>query len=111
MNGDIEPFPGTINILSKYAKVNQEFWYKFNSSDTLERERKKYEEHILRTSTDQFSKDYLFFAGLGEDVKKWLLNEESLPYINLIIEALKQKVSPVSLKHIIATIISDREER
>ena len=42
LNGDIEPFPGTINILSKYTKVTSDFWYVFNTEETLIEERKKY---------------------------------------------------------------------
>ncbi len=108
LNGDIEPFPGTINILSKYARVSPDFWFVFNTEETLAKERNKYEDHILRSSSEKLGKEYLVFYSIRDDIKKWITNEENLPYILLAMEAHSKKVSPNSLRLIIDTIVSDR---
>lgn len=109
MNGDIEPFPGTINILSKYAQVTTDFWYMFNTEETLEAEHKKYEESMLKTNSEQFNKDFVYFTSLNEDIKRWLLREESIPYIKVAMEAQENQVNYASLKLILDTLISDRK--
>ncbi len=108
LNGDIEPFPGTINILSKYAKVTPDFWYVFNTEDTLAEERRKYEENALKTSSEQFNKDFLYFTSMSDDVKQWVLHEDSIPYMKVAMEAQRKKVSHSSLKLIVETLVSDR---
>lgn len=108
LDGDIEPFPGTINILSKYARVTADFWYVFNTQETLQQERKKFEENILKVSSEQLSKDYLVFTNIREDIKSWVINEESVPYIKAAMEAYKYKVNPEALKLMIDTIVSTR---
>jgi transcriptional regulator with XRE-family HTH domain len=109
LNGDIEPFPGTINILSSYARVSSDFWYMFNTEETLEQERKKYEENFLKSSTEQFSKDYYLFTNMSDDLKRWILNEESALYIKVAMEACRNKVNPNSLKLLVDSIITDRQ--
>lgn len=110
LNGDIEPFPGTINILSKYARVTPDFWYVFNTDETLEEERKKYESNALDSSTDQFNKDFIYFTSMNEEIKRWLLEDESLPYIKVAMEACTKNVSHKSLKLIVDTLVSDRSQ-
>jgi len=111
LNGDIEPFPGTISILSNYARVTPDFWYMFNTEETLEQERKKYEENLLKSASDHFSKDYYLFTNMPEDVRSWILSEESTPYIKVAMEASRNKVNPNSLKLLIDSIIADRQEK
>ncbi|MCX7843305.1 MAG: helix-turn-helix domain-containing protein [Clostridia bacterium] len=106
INGDIEPFPGTINILSKYARVTPDFWYMFNTKETLELERKKYQESIASYSTDQFNKDFLYFTSMSEDIKNWIVQEDSIPYIKLAMEAQHRKINPESLRLMIETFVS-----
>ena len=108
LNGDIEPFPGTINILSKYSKVTPDFWYVFNTEETFEQEKKKFEENLIKTSIEQFSKDYLVFTNLRDDIKDWILHEENLPYIKTAMEAQLKRVNPNSLRLLVDTIVSDR---
>jgi hypothetical protein len=110
LNGDIEPFPGTINILSKYTRVSSEFWYIFNTEETLEKERKKYEDQIIKSSSERLGKEYMVFSSIRDDIKKWIANEENLPYILVAMEAHNKKVSPNSLKLMIDTIVSDRNK-
>lgn len=104
INGDIEPFPGTINILSTYARVTPDFWYCFNTEDTLEQERKKYEENFIKSADNQLAKDYYRFINLPEDIRKWILSEENLPYLKLLKEACEKKINPNSIKSLIETI-------
>jgi len=111
LDGDIEPFPGTLHILSKYARVTPDFWYKFNNKETLEQERKKYEEQLLKASTEEFSRDYLFFTNIRDDVKRWLVQEESIPYIKVAIEAQQKKVSPESLMMVIDALVNERDRK
>lgn len=108
LNGDIEPFPGTLNIFSKYARVTPDFWYVFNNQDTLEMENKKFEDNIIKNSADQFNKDYFIFSNIRDDIKNWLIKEESLPYIKVAIDASKKNIHPNSLKLLIDSIISER---
>jgi transcriptional regulator with XRE-family HTH domain len=111
LNGDIEPFPGTINILSKYARVSPDFWYMFNTTETLRDERKKYEDGLLKSSSEQFGKDYIAFTNLRDDIKGWILQEENLPYIKLAVEAQKKKVNPNSMRLILDTLVAERERK
>ncbi|MCX7749091.1 MAG: helix-turn-helix domain-containing protein [Clostridia bacterium] len=109
LSGDIEPFPGTINILSKYAHVTPDFWYVFNTEETLEKERKKYEEMILKASSGKYSKEYLMFSKLRDDIKSWLLDDTNLQYVKIAMEAQQKKVNPQSLKLMIDTIVTARD--
>jgi len=111
MNGDIEPFPGTINILSKYVGVSSDFWYKFNTEETLAEERKAYAELKLKASTEQLSKDFTLFNSLSEDIKQWVVKEENLPYLKAAMEAQQKKVSPNSLHLIIETLVNERNRK
>jgi len=111
MNGDIEPFPGTINILSKYVGVSSDFWYKFNTEETLAEERKAYAELKLKASTEQLSKDFTLFNSLSEDIKQWVVKEENLPYLKAAMEAQQKKVSPNSLQLIIETLVNERSRK
>ena len=111
MNGDIEPFPGTINILSKYVGVSSDFWYKFNTEETLAEERKAYAELKLKASTEQLSKDFTLFNSLSEDIKQWVVKEENLPYLKAAMEAQQKKVSPNSLHLIIETLVNERSRK
>lgn len=108
LNGDIEPFPCTINILSKYTRVSPDFWYVFNTEETLQRERNKYEDQFLKYSSENIGKEYLVFNSIRDDIKKWLANDENLPYILVAMEAHSKKVSPNSLKLIVDTLVSAR---
>jgi len=108
LNGDIEPFPGTINILSNYARVSPDFWYMFNTEDTLALERKRYEEEFIKLSTEQFSKDYYHFINMDESIRDWILHEDNIPYIKLSMEASRKKVCPDSIKLLIDTIENHR---
>ncbi len=98
INGDIEPFPGTINILSNYARVTPDFWYCFNTKDTLEQERKKYEENLIKSTDNKTAKEYYQFTKLQEDLRNWILREESQPYLKLFMTACMKKIDPEKIK-------------
>lgn len=110
LNGDIEPFPGTINILSKYTRVSPDFWYVFNTEETLEKERKEYEDQIIKSSSEKLGKEYMVFSSIRDDIKKWIANKDNLPYILVAMEAQSKKVSPQSLNLIIETIVGERNK-
>jgi len=107
MNGDIEPFPGTINILSKYARVTPDFWYVFNTAETLEQEHKKYEENVIKASTDQYSRDFAIFTSLRDDIKSWVVMEESLPYVKAAMEAHQKGIKLNDLKSLIDKAVNE----
>lgn len=111
LNGDIEPFPGTLNILSKYVRVTVDFWYQFNNKESLEEERRKYEESIMKASMDHFSKDFAMFASMREDLKRWVVREENFPYLKAAMDAQQKKVSPGSLQMIIDTLANERNKK
>jgi transcriptional regulator with XRE-family HTH domain len=108
LNGDIEPFPGTLNILSNYVSVSPDFWYEFNNDESLETARKRYKESLFKNSDVQFSKDYFLFTNINEEIRSWILHEESLPYLRLAAEAHKKKVNPSSLKLMMDAILNER---
>lgn len=109
LNGDIEPFPGTLNILCKYAQVSMDFWYKYNTPETLEEERIKYRNNLHKQSFEEDNKDYVIFNKLRKDIKNFVISEDNLPYIEAAMEAQKSKVSPDTLKVLISTIIGERD--
>lgn len=108
LNGDIEPFPGTLNILSNYVGVSPEFWYEFNNDESLETARKRYKESLLKNTDAQFSKDYFLFVNMNEEIRSWILHEESLPYLKLAAEAHRKKVNPSSIKLMMDAILNER---
>lgn len=109
LNGDIEPFPGTMNILSKYAKVTLDFWYRFNNSETLAEERKKYQEQLLK-DVEEDSNGSMIIANLPRNVRNWLVSEESIPYVEAAMEAYNKKINPNSLKLVIESIAAAKED-
>lgn len=111
INGDIEPFPGTFNILCKYAEVSLDFWYRYNTPETLEEERIKYRNNLHKESLEENNKDFILFNKLRKDVKDFIISEDTLPYIEVAMEAEKNNVSPDTLKILISTIISERDSR
>ena len=108
LNGDIEPYPGTINILSKYARVTTDFWYVFNTRETLEMERKKYEENILKIASEQHNKEFYIFTSLREEIKDWLLKEENHQYLKVAMEAQSKKVNTTTLKLLVETLANEK---
>ncbi|MCX7922752.1 MAG: helix-turn-helix domain-containing protein [Clostridia bacterium] len=108
LNGDIEPFPGTISILSNYVGVSPDFWYVFNTEETLVNEQTKYKEELLKSSAAHFNKDYFIFTNINEEIRNWILHEESHPYLKVAMEAHKKKISPNSMKIMIDAMFSEK---
>ncbi len=111
LNGDIEPFPGTINILNKYAEVSTDFWYRHNTMDDWNEEKKIFSEKSIIDSPEEFSPDFLLFSSIREDIKKWLSSEDSIPYIKIAMQAQQNKINVNSLKTFIESIVMDRVEK
>ncbi|GAE89278.1 helix-turn-helix domain-containing protein [Acetivibrio straminisolvens] len=107
IDGDIEPFPGTINILSKYAHVTPDFWYVLNTEESLQKERAKYNETFLKATSQSFDKEFAAFCKLQDDIKNFLSSEENIPYIKVAMEARKKNISPNTLKLLIDTIANE----
>ena len=93
LNGDIEPFPGTLNILCKYAEVSMDFWYRYNTPETLEEERIKYRSNLDKQTIEESNKDFVLFNKLRKDVKDFVISEENLPYIEAAMEAQKSNIA------------------
>lgn len=107
IDGDIEPFPGTINILSKYAQVTPDFWYVPNTEESLRKEREKYNETILKAASQTFDKNFETFLNLDDDIKNFLSSEENMPYIKTAMEARSKNISADTLKLLIDTIAKE----
>ncbi|TYQ14802.1 UNVERIFIED_CONTAM: putative transcriptional regulators [Acetivibrio alkalicellulosi] len=107
LNGDIEPFPGTFNILCKYAEVTMDFWYKFNTPETLAKEKSKYRETINKPFEHSFTKDYESFTSLNKDIKTFVSDSENIPYIEIAMEAQKKNLNSETLKNIVETMINE----
>jgi hypothetical protein len=110
LDGDIEPYPGTINILSKFVRVTPDFWYSFNTEQTLKQERKKFENQGIDTSTDKFDKEYAMFTTIRDDIKNWVVKDVSQPYIKIAMEAQEKRVAPNALRMLVKTLISDHTD-
>lgn len=109
LNGDIEPFPGTFNILCKYAEVTLDFWYKYNTTETLEKERVKYGQSLQKRTFEKDNRDFVLFRKLKKDVRDFIISESSLPYIKIAMEAQKSKLHPDTLKLLVSTLINERD--
>lgn len=109
LSGDIKPFPGTINILSKYAHVSKDFWLLSNTAETLSRERENYKENISKLPHEHLSKEYILFASLSDEIKQFILNKENFLYIKYAMEAKKKGINPNTINLLIQTILSEKE--
>jgi len=109
LNGDIQPFPGTLNILSKYAQVSADFWLNYNTEETFIKEKKIYRENLLQSVHDEFSNEYIKFSNLSEDVRQFVINKENLPYLKAVIEAKMKGINTHTLSLLIKTIASEIE--
>jgi len=109
LSGDIQPFPGTINILSKYAQVSKDFWLTSNNNETLLQEKKNYKDNASRLSHEHLSKDYISFASLSEEIKQFVINKENNLYLKYAMEAKKKGINPNTLNLLIQTIASEME--
>ncbi len=109
LKGDIQPFPGTINILSKYVQVSTDFWFKYNTEETLLDEKKKFMENLLKSACEQFSNEYIRFSNLPNNIKQFTIDKENQPYLNAVLEAKKKGISPHTLSLIIQTIANEIE--
>ncbi len=107
LKGDIQPFPGTINILSKYAQVSADFWFKYNTEETLLDEKKKYKESLLKSACEQFSNEYIRFSNLPDNIKQFTIDRENQAYLKAVIEAKMKGISPHTLSLLIQTIANE----
>jgi len=107
LDGDIEPFHGTINILSKYAQVSPDFWYVLNTEESLQKERAKYNETVLKAASQSFNKEFAAFCKLNDEIKSFLSSEENIPYIKAAVEARKKNISANTLNLLIDTIVNE----
>ena len=64
-----------------------------------------------KESLEENNKDFILFNKLRKDVKDFIISEDTLPYIEVAMEAEKNNVSPDTLKILISTIISERDSR
>ena len=107
LDGDIEPFHGTTNILSKYAQVSPDFWYVLNTEESLQKERAKYNETVLKAASQSFNKEFAAFCKLNDEIKSFLSSEENIPYIKAAVEARKKNISANTLNLLIDTIVNE----
>lgn len=109
INGDIQPFPGTLNILSKYAQVSTKFWFTSNTEESLLEEIKMYKNNTSKPSQEIFSKDYIHFLNLPEEIKQFILNKDNHSYIKAAIDAKRKGINPNTLKLLVQAIASEAE--
>lgn len=109
INKEIQPFPGTLNILSKYAQVSTDFWLAHNTEETLEQEKKVYRSSLLKSVHEQFSNEYIKFSTLPEDIKNFVIDKENQTYIKVIMEAKAKGISSNTLNLLIKTIANEIE--
>jgi transcriptional regulator with XRE-family HTH domain len=111
LNGDIEPFSGTITILCKYAEVRLNFWYIFNTLDSLADERQKYTKYMTNSIHEQFDKDSKAFLSIDDNIRKWILSDNSMDFIKIAMDAHMNKISPQALQTFINSILADRKQQ
>jgi len=107
INGDIQPFPGTLNILSKYAQVSTDFWLIHNTEETLKKEKEAYRKNLLKSVHEQFSNEYIKFSLLPDDVKKFVTDKENQPYLKAAMDAKIKGISSSTLNRLIETIANE----
>jgi len=107
INGEIQPFPGTLNILSKYAQVSTDFWLIHNTEETLKKEKEAYRKNLLKSVHEQFNSEYIKFSLLPDDVKKFILEKENLFYIKAAMSAKMKGISTHTLNSLIETIANE----
>lgn len=84
--GERMPFAGTIKILAKYAQVRDTFFYTYNSPETYKKERELYKLEVSQQKmTDKYDNQTSSLLDFIKDdeIRKWILNQSSLPYIRL----------------------------
>jgi len=86
-----------------------DFWYRYNTPETLEEERIKYRSNLDKQTIEESNKDFVLFNKLRKDVKDFVISEENLPYIEAAMEAQKSNISPDTLKILISTIVGERD--
>lgn len=109
LSGDIEPFPGTINILSKYAQVSTDFWLIYNTEDTLKEEKESYRKKLIKSAHEQFSNEYIKFSILPDEIRKFVIDKENQQYLKAIMDAKKKGISSTTLSSLIKTIANEIE--
>jgi len=110
--GERMPFAGTIKILAKYAQVRDTFFYTYNTPETYKKEKELYrievnqqkisETNIHTSSLLDFIKD--------DEIRKWILNQNSLPYIKLAKEIQDAGLPVEVFKPLIESIKSTNKE-
>jgi len=108
LNGDIQPFPGTLNILSKYAQVNTDFWLTPNNEESLKKEKEIYKKSLLK-SAEQLSNEYIKFSSLPDEIKKFVIDKENQQYLKAVIDAKNKGISSNTLNLLVKTIINEIE--
>lgn len=109
LNGDIQPFPGTLNILSKYAQVNTDFWLTHNNEESLKKEKEIYKKSLLKSADEQISNEYIKFSSLPDDIKKFVIDKENQQYLKAAIDAKNKGISSNTLNLLVKTIVNEIE--
>ncbi|NLP13696.1 MAG: helix-turn-helix transcriptional regulator [Clostridium sp.] len=83
--GERMPFAGTIKILAKYAQVRDTFFYTHNTPETYKKEREFYKLEVnQQKTTERYSHTSSLLDFIKDDqIRNWILNQDSLPYIKL----------------------------
>ncbi|HHX18481.1 MAG TPA: helix-turn-helix transcriptional regulator [Clostridium sp.] len=104
--GERMPFIGTIKILAKYAHVRDSFFYRPNTLESYEKEKKLYSIEVSQEKLVETSEQTGFILDHVEDKELivWLTKETSLPYIMLAKQIEESGLAPEALKPLIDSI-------
>lgn len=111
--GERMPFIGTIKILAKYAQVRDSFFYRYNTVESYEREKKLYSIEVSQEKLAETSEETGFILEHVKDKEliMWLTKESSIPYILLAKQIEESGLTPEALKPLIDSINNSQKNK
>ena len=100
--GARSPFIGTIKILAKYAQVSDNFFYRYNTAETYEREKQLFRKEALRQEAlviGSSSREALDF--MDEELYGWVADRDNLGYLRFAMLIQQRGVKIDELKRIL----------
>lgn len=89
--GERMPFIGTIRVFAQYASIHESFFYRYNTIETLEQERKMYVKEVQQLGIGyrqnfDYSLPNVIPAVLNHmdvEIAQWIMNKDNMKYVKL----------------------------
>jgi transcriptional regulator with XRE-family HTH domain len=121
VKGERMPFIGTIRVLAQYASVHESFFYRHNTLETLNQEKRMYVKEMQQLGAEyhqgfDYSMPAVIPAALNHmdvETAQWIMNKDSLKYIKLA-KDIQESGLPIESVHslidVLKTINKGNEE-